>query len=74
MARSYLAVVQVADRLGVSVNSICRWKRRGGFPAAVELSANSTRWRLADIEACEASRTTCFAPSFGSFWPAGFGA
>lgn len=63
----FLTVRQVADRLGVSTDSIWRWKRRGVFPAAVRLGPGCTRWRLADIEAWEASRTTCFATSFGNF-------
>ena len=63
----YLTVKQVADRLGVSTYSIYRWKRHGAFPAAVRLGPGSTRWRLADIETWEASRTTCFATSFGGF-------
>ncbi|WP_207208055.1 AlpA family transcriptional regulator [Salipiger sp. IMCC34102] len=66
MAQTYLTVGQVADRLGVSTDSIWRWKRNGDFPAAVKLSAGSTRWRLTDIEAWEASRSICFAMNHGT--------
>ena len=49
-AHVYLSVIQVAERLGVSRDSIYRWKRLGDFPKAYKLSAGSSRWRLADIE------------------------
>ncbi len=54
----YLSVDQVAQRFGVSKDSIWRWKRKGDFPAPVKLGGTTTRWRLADIEAWE-SRLTC---------------
>jgi excisionase family DNA binding protein len=63
----YLSVRQVADRLGVSTDSIYRWKRHGEFPAAVKLGPGSIRWRLTDVEAWEQSRITCFAISFSGF-------
>jgi prophage regulatory protein len=50
---TYLTVQQVAARLGISKATIWRWKAAGTFPTAVKLSAGSTRWRLADIEAWE---------------------
>lgn len=61
----YLTVKQVAERFGVSTDTIWRWKRNGRFPKAVKLSSGSTRWRLADIEAFEASLQVGFATSFG---------
>ena len=51
----YLSVDQVAARLGVSRDTIWRWKRNGSFPKAMKLSGRTTRWRLSDIEAWEAS-------------------
>ncbi len=51
----YLTVDQVAERLGVSRDTIWRWKRNGTFPKAVKLGGRTTRWRLSDIEAWEAS-------------------
>ena len=60
-AHVYLSVIQVAERLGVSRDSIYRWKRLGDFPAAYKLSAGSSRWRLADIEAWAANLDAAFA-------------
>jgi prophage regulatory protein len=53
----YLSVDQVAQRFGVSKDSIWRWKRNGEFPKPYKLGG-STRWRLSDIEDWE-SRLTC---------------
>jgi prophage regulatory protein len=63
----YMTASQVAERLGVSTDSIYRWKRDGHFPKAVKFSSGSVRWRLADIEAWEQSRVACFATSLGGF-------
>lgn len=60
-ANHYLTVQQVADRLGVSTDTIWRWKRNGAFPAAVRVGPKMTRWRLADIVAFEATLQACFA-------------
>ena len=57
----YLTVEEVAARLNTSVSSIWRWKRVGAFPKAVKLGPGVTRWRLADLEAWEATREMCFA-------------
>ena len=46
----YLSVHQVADMLGVSVDSIWRWTRAGTFPAPVKLGSRTTRWTLREIE------------------------
>jgi prophage regulatory protein len=60
-AQVYLSVIQVAERLGVSRDSIYRWKRLADFPKAYKLSAGSSRWRLVDIEAWEAKLDAAFA-------------
>ena len=60
----FLSVDQVAERLGVSTDSIYRWKRNGDFPKAVKLGPGSVRWRLADVEQWEAARTACLAMQF----------
>jgi prophage regulatory protein len=52
----YLSVDQVAQRFGVSKDTIWRWKRDGEFPLAVKLGGTTTRWRLADIEEWEGRR------------------
>lgn len=54
----YLSVDQVAQRFGVSTDSIWRWKREGKFPNSVKLGGTTTRWRLGDIEEWE-GRLTC---------------
>lgn len=53
----YLSVDQVAQRFGVSTNSIWRWKRKGDFLAPVKLGGTTTRWRLADIKEMEGRLT-----------------
>ena len=60
----FLSVDQVAERLGVSTDSIYRWKRNGDFPKAVKLGPGSVRWRLADVEQWEAARTMCLVMKF----------
>ena len=57
----YLTVEQVAERYGVSTDSIWRWKRNGRFPAPVRVGPNCTRWRLADILEHENKFEACFA-------------
>jgi len=57
----YLSVEQVANRYGVSTDSIWRWKREGRFPAAVSIGRNCTRWRLSDLIEYEGQLESCFA-------------
>ena len=56
MQTTFLTDKQVAERFGVSRGTPWRWIKEDGFPPPVKLSAGCTRWRLADIEAWEASR------------------
>lgn len=42
----------------LSAASIWRMVKAGEFPAPVKLGPNSTAWRLSDVEAWAASRTT----------------
>jgi prophage regulatory protein len=56
----FLSVSQLAERYGVSVDCIWRWKRKGSFPKAYKLSSGCTRWRVADIQAHENTLETCF--------------
>lgn len=51
----YLNVTQVADRYMVSTHTIWRWSRNGGFPRALKIGPNATRWRLADLIEHEAT-------------------
>ena len=53
--QTFLSVRLVANRYGVSPNTIWRWVREGKFPAPVKLGENCTRWRIADITAWENS-------------------
>jgi len=57
----FLSVDQVAERYGVSTDSIWRWKRQGRFPAAVSIGPNCTRWRLSDLVEHERQMQACFA-------------
>ncbi len=63
----YLNVNQVAERLGVSADTIWRWKRQGEFPKAVKLGGRTTRWRLVDVEAWEVGRKVSFATHLAVF-------
>lgn len=57
----YLSVGQVAERYGVSTDSIWRWKRQGEFPAPVRVGPNCTRWRVSDLIEHESQLQACFA-------------
>jgi prophage regulatory protein len=56
----FLSVVQVAERYGVSTDSIWRWKRDGIFPSPVRIGANCTRWRMSDLIAHDGKLQACF--------------
>ena len=53
----YLADVALAARYSVSRNTIWRWTEKGEMPKPIKLSPGCTRWRLADVELWEATRT-----------------
>ena len=59
----FLSVDQVAQRYGVSTDSIWRWKREGKFPAPVRVGSGITRWRLADLVEHESTLQACCAMS-----------
>lgn len=53
----YLRVEGVATRYSTSRATIWRWSRgQTGFPAPVKLGPGVTAWRLADLDAWEATR------------------
>ena len=52
----YVSASQLAERYGVDRSTIWRWAARQIIPAPVKLSDQCTRWRLADIEQCDAER------------------
>jgi prophage regulatory protein len=66
----YLNVNQVAERYGVSTDSIWRWKRNGDFPAPVRVGPNCTRWRMADLLEHESHLQACFAMCLDERWAA----
>ena len=66
----YLNVDQVAERYGVSTDSIWRWKRNGDFPAPVRVGPNCTRWRMADLLEHESQLQACFTMSLPARWAA----
>ena len=55
MDERYLTVGEVAKRFGVSRPTIWRWAKAGGFPSPFEVSSGTTRWRLSDLRAFEAT-------------------
>lgn len=57
----YLNVVQVAQRYGVSTDTVWRWAREDDLPRPVRIGPNVTRWRLSDLIDHEGSFTRCFA-------------
>jgi len=54
--RRFARDTEIADRYGVSRNTIWRWTKEGRLPSPVRLGPGCTRWRLADIEQWEAER------------------
>lgn len=54
---AYASVSDLAIHFGASKDTIWRWVRNGNFPAPVKLSPQLTRWRWADVQAWEQSRT-----------------
>ena len=54
--RHYVRDTDLAERYGVSRNTIWRWAKEGRLPSPVKLGPGVTRWRLADIEQWEAER------------------
>lgn len=53
---TYLTDRDLAARYRVHRTTPWVWARRGTFPSPVRLQPGVTRWRLADVEAWEASR------------------
>lgn len=56
-----LTARDLADRLGVSAETILRWTRRGELPA-IRLPSGAIRYREEAIEAWLADRTTPMNP------------
>ena len=60
MAGIYLGVARVAERYGVSADTVWRWSRNGDMPKPFKLSAGCTRWRMSDLLAHEAKFSVDF--------------
>ena len=54
----YVSVLDLAQRYHINRATVWRWAQRGIIPAPVKLSEQCTRWRLAEIERCDAERDT----------------
>ena len=52
----FLRVGEVAERYGVSRTTIWRWVKDTDFPEPVKLANHSTRWKVAALQAWEASQ------------------
>ncbi|UYG01760.1 AlpA family phage regulatory protein [Halomonas sp. LR3S48] len=53
---TYVDVKFLRDRYQTSVPTLWRWAREGKMPKPIKIGPNCTRWRLADLEAWEATR------------------
>lgn len=51
----YLRDTAVAQRYGVSRQTVWRWVAQGRLPEPIKLSEGATRWRVSDLLAHEAS-------------------
>ena len=60
MAGPFLNVSRVAERYGVSTDTVWRWSRNGDMPKPFKLSSGSTRWRLRDLIDHEAQLSVGF--------------
>jgi prophage regulatory protein len=53
----YLSDLQIANRYGVTRQSVWRWANSGSdFPKPIKLTAGCTRWRLSDVERWESGK------------------
>lgn len=50
----WIAVATLAQRIGVSQNTIWRWTREHRFPPPVRLTLRCTRWSLEEVREWEA--------------------
>ena len=57
----FINVAQVAERYGISVDTVWRWSRSGDFPRPVKIGPNVTRWRMSDLLDHEGSFIASFA-------------
>ena len=55
--QEYFSVKDLSLRYRVSNQTIWYWLRKGKLNKPIKLGANSTRWKLIDVERCEAERS-----------------
>jgi prophage regulatory protein len=55
-APQFYRLSHVKQRLGVSSSSIWAWVKAGKFPKPIKLSANTTAWNAADVDAWASDR------------------
>ena len=55
---AYLRLADMRTRYRVSGSTIWNWCKTNDLPAPHKLGANTTVWKLADLLAWEATRTT----------------
>lgn len=58
LAPEYLRLRDMSNRYRVSDSTIWNWCKTNGLPAPHKLGANTTVWKLADLQQWEASRTS----------------
>lgn len=56
ITQQFYRLNNLKQRLDVSGSSIWAWVKKGTFPKPIKLSANTTAWDRASIEAWEQSR------------------
>jgi prophage regulatory protein len=52
----YMTAKQVAERFGVHLTTIWRWRQNGDFPKPIPFGPQTVRWRVTDVEAWEAAQ------------------
>jgi len=53
---TYLSIRDVARRYSISRRSVWRWTSRGLLPQPYRLTEQCVRWRLDELEKCDAAR------------------
>lgn len=46
----FLSDKQIAERIGVTRQTIWRWVSRGDFPAPIKLGPSVTRWKASAVD------------------------
>lgn len=52
----FLSDKRIAERLGVTRQTVWRWAGAGNFPQPVRLGPGVTRWKASDVDAWVAER------------------